>query len=124
MHGTSKVLKNYSIIFRSPELNRRQVHGEAIMYWMVNADVPALLGPMDQHGLWFFMATKLDENGESIDPVRLIRSGTGLEDLDVEVVRTDPWSALQPDRRPLPRLAGCSSPAMRAICIRRSAASA
>ena len=29
------------------------------MYWLVNADVPALLGPMDEHGLWFFMATKL-----------------------------------------------------------------
>ena len=93
MQGTSKVLKNYSIIFRAPELSRRQVHGDAIMYWMVNPDVPALVGPMDQLGLWFFMATKLDENGDSIDPVHLIRQGTGLQDLEIEVVRTDPWSA-------------------------------
>ena len=95
MSGDSRVFKNYSIIFRAPDLAARQVHGDAIMYWMVNADVPALLGPMDQHGLWFFMATKLpdDVDPASVDPVELIRSGTGMPDLDIEVIRTDPWSA-------------------------------
>ncbi len=95
MQGASTVFKNYSIIFRAPDLPRRQVHGDAIMYWLVNADVPALLGPMDQHGLWFFMATKLpdDVDPATVDPVELIRRGTGLHDLGIEVVRTDPWSA-------------------------------
>ena len=95
MQGGSRVFKNYSIIFRAPDLPRRQVHGDAIMYWLVNADVPALLGPMDRHGLWFFMATKLpdDVDPASVDPVELIRRGTGMLDLDIEVVRTDPWSA-------------------------------
>ena len=95
MQGASTVFKNYSIIFRAPDLPRRQVHGDAIMHWLVNADVPALLGPMDQHGLWFFMATKLPDNVDpaTIDPVELIRRGTGLHDLRIEVVRTDPWSA-------------------------------
>ncbi len=95
MQGDSRVFKNYSIIFKAPELPHRQLHGEAIMYWLVNADVPALLGPMDQHGLWFFMATKLadDVDPASVDPVELIRRGTGMPDLAVEVVRTDPWSA-------------------------------
>ena len=95
MGGSSQVFKNYSIIFRAPDLPRRQVHGDAIMYWLVNADVPALLGPMDQHGLWFFMATKLadDVDPAAVDPVELIRRGTGMHDLAIEVVRTDPWSA-------------------------------
>ncbi len=95
MQGASTVFKNYSIIFRAPDLPRRQVHGDAIMYWLVNADVPALLGPMDQHGLWFFMATKLpdDVDPATVDPVELIRRGTGLHNLGIEVVRTDPWSA-------------------------------
>ena len=95
MQGDSRVFKNYSIIFRAPDLPKRQVHGDAIMYWLVNADVPALLGPMDQHGLWFFMATKLpdDVDPASVDPVELIRRGTGMHDLAIEVVRTDPWSA-------------------------------
>jgi len=95
MQGDAPALKNYSIIFRAPDLAVRQVHGEAIMYWLVNADVPALLGPMDRHGLWFFMATKLanDVDPASVDPVALIRRGTGLADLDIEVVRADPWVA-------------------------------
>ncbi len=95
MQGDSRVFKNYSIIFRAPDLPRRQTHGDAIMYWLVNADTPALLGPMDQHGLWFFMATKLadDVDPATVDPVELIRRGTGLLDLEIEVVRTDPWSA-------------------------------
>ena len=95
MLGHSPGLKNYSIIFRAPDLAARHAHGEAFMYWLVNRDVPALLGPMDQDGLWFFMATKLadDVDPASVDPVALIRRGTGLHDLAIEVVRTDPWVA-------------------------------
>ena len=95
MHGDAPTMKNYSIIFRAPDLAARQIHGEAIMYWLVNADVPALVGPMDQHGLWFFMATKLanDVDPATVDPVELIRRGTGLADLDIEIVRRDPWVA-------------------------------
>ena len=95
MLGNSAGLKNCSIIFRAPELADRHGHGEAFMYWLVNPDVPALLGPMDHHGLWFFMATKLadDVDPASMDLVGLIRRGTGLADLGIEVVRTDPWVA-------------------------------
>ena len=95
MLGHSPGMKNYSIIFRAPGLAARHGHGEAFMYWLVNPDVPALLGPMDQHGLWFFMATKLadDVDPASVDPVALIRRGTGLHDLAIDVVRTDPWVA-------------------------------
>ena len=89
------VFGNYSIIFRAPDLARRHLHGRAIMYWVVNPDVSALIGPMDQHGLWFFMATKLAGNlaADTVDPVDMIRRGTGFSDLDVEVIRGDPWLA-------------------------------
>ncbi len=95
MAGQSGVAKNYSIIFRAPDLAARHPHGPAIMYWMVNADVPGLLGPMDEHGLWFFMATKLanDVDPATVDPIELVRRGTGLEDLAVDVVHADPWVA-------------------------------
>ncbi len=95
MVGEGAFSRNYSIIFRSPELAGRHPHGRAIMYWMVNEDVPSLLGPMDEKGLWMFMATKLpgDVDPASVDPVDLIRRGTGLRDLPVEVVGTDPWVA-------------------------------
>ena len=95
MAGQSGVAKNYSIIFRAPDLAARHSHGPAIMYWMVNDDVPGLLGPMDEQGLWFFMATKLanDVDPATVDPIELVRRGTGLMDLPVEVVHADPWVA-------------------------------
>jgi 2-polyprenyl-6-methoxyphenol hydroxylase-like FAD-dependent oxidoreductase len=95
MTGEGASSRNYSIIFRSPELAKRQVHEPAIMYWMVNDDVPSLLGPMDEEGLWFFMATKLagDVDPAALDPADLIRLGTGLADLPIDIVGTDIWVA-------------------------------
>lgn len=95
MSGERDVARNYSIIFHAPDLARRHALGQAIMYWMVNEDVPGMLGPMDMEGRWFFMATKLegDIDPASVDPVDLIRRGTGLADLDIEIIHSDPWVA-------------------------------
>ena len=95
MVGEGSFARNYSIIFRAPSLASRHDLGQAIMYWMVNQDVPSLLGPMDSEGLWFFMATRLpgDVEPANVDPAELIRRGTGLHDLDVEILGTDPWVA-------------------------------
>ena len=89
------------------------------------SDVPSLLGPMDENGLWFFMATKLagDVDPATIDPAELIRRGTGLSDLpsrSSEPIRGSRtvWSptAIQ--------TGGYFSRAMPVTCIRLSAASA
>jgi 2-polyprenyl-6-methoxyphenol hydroxylase-like FAD-dependent oxidoreductase len=95
MVGEGAFSRNYSIIFRAPDLAKRQNHERAIMYWMVNDDVPSLLGPMDEAGLWFFMATKLagDVDPATLDPMDLIRRGTGLSDLEIEIIGTDVWDA-------------------------------
>ncbi|HUC50468.1 MAG TPA: FAD-dependent oxidoreductase [Xanthobacteraceae bacterium] len=95
MVGDQAYSRNYSIIFKAPDLDARQIHGPAIMYWMVNEDVPSLLGPMDEDGLWFFMATKLDgdTNPAGVDGADLIRRATGLRDLAVDIVGTDLWLA-------------------------------
>jgi 2-polyprenyl-6-methoxyphenol hydroxylase-like FAD-dependent oxidoreductase len=95
MIGDGAFSRNYSIIFRCPELASRHKHGPAIMYWMVNDDVPSLLGPMDESGLWYFMATKLSDDIDPVDvePADLIRRGTGFKDLTIEIVGTDPWVA-------------------------------
>ncbi len=95
MAGEGAFSRNFSIIFRAPDLASRHFHGPAIMYWMVNDEVPSLLGPMDETGLWFFMVTKLldDADPDAIDAIDLIRRGTGLRDLDIEIVGTDLWVA-------------------------------
>ena len=95
MLGKAGTSKNYSIVFRAPDLASRQIHERGIMYWMVNDDVPAMLGVMDEAGLWSFMATKLPGNVDpaTLDPVDLIRRSTGLADLAVEIVGKDLWIA-------------------------------
>jgi 2-polyprenyl-6-methoxyphenol hydroxylase-like FAD-dependent oxidoreductase len=95
MIGEGAFSRNFSIIFRAPELASRQVHGPAIMYWMLNEEMPSLLGPMDEEGLWTFMVTKLPDNTDpaTIDAADLIRRGTGLRDLAIEIVDTDLWVA-------------------------------
>jgi 2-polyprenyl-6-methoxyphenol hydroxylase-like FAD-dependent oxidoreductase len=95
MIGEGAFSRNFSIIFRSHDLAVRQIHGPAIMYWMLNEEMPSLLGPMDEEGLWTFMVTKLPDYTDpaTIDPVDLIRRGTGFRDLPVEIVGTDFWVA-------------------------------
>lgn len=97
MVGDGAASLNCSVIFRAPSLASRHRHGPAIMYWMVNEDVPSLLGPMDQAGLWYFMATKLTDGADlaTVDAVELIRRATGLADLEIEIVGTDAWLAHQ-----------------------------
>ncbi len=38
MEGGGPAMRNYSVTFRAPELAGRQVHGQAIMYWLAGAD--------------------------------------------------------------------------------------
>ena len=61
MVGGGGTFRNWNIVFRSPDIAERHSHGRAIMYWMINGDVPSLLGPMDKGGLWYFIATKLPD---------------------------------------------------------------
>lgn len=97
MVGTEVSFRNYNTIFHAPELATRQRHGKAIMYWMVNEEVPSVLGPLDEKGLWSFTATKLPGNVDlaTLDPIDLIRRGTGLRDLKIEVVGNFSWVAHQ-----------------------------
>ena len=95
MLGNPAIAKNYSVIFRSRDLTARTIHGPALMYWLVNGDMPAVVGPMDDRDLFYLMATRVADtlDPETVDPVDLIRRSTGLPDLHVEIMRTDPWTA-------------------------------
>ncbi len=94
LHGDGGSASNLNFVFRSHGLVDAHRHGPAVMYWMVNEDVPALLGPMSDDGLWYFIATKVDGSADpaTIDAASLIRRSTGL-DVDVEIVGADPWAA-------------------------------
>lgn len=95
MVGERSPSLNGTIIFRAPDLMSHSIHEPAIMYWMVNEEMPSLLSPMDEQGLWSFITTTLPGSlgGAAVDPADLIRLSTGLKDLDIEIVGKDEWSA-------------------------------
>jgi 2-polyprenyl-6-methoxyphenol hydroxylase-like FAD-dependent oxidoreductase len=95
MIGVDTFSRNFTIIFRAPDLAARHSLDKAIMYWMVNEDLPSVVGPMESDGLWYLIATRLPDETDpnSDDPAGMVRKATGLHDLAVEIVGTDLWLA-------------------------------
>lgn len=89
MLGDGALSKHRMLIFRAPELASRHRLGPAVAYWLVNADTPAVMGPMDDGGRWYFSFTPRHEDD---DAVEALRRATGLE-LDPEVLSTGDWTA-------------------------------
>lgn len=94
MQGRYGLSRNYNIIFEAPGLDRAHDHGPGIMFWQVNADVPSVIGPMDQGDLWYFLPTMLDATRKLSDAeaVELIRTSTGI-DLPYRIMSSDEWVA-------------------------------
>ena len=94
MIGTYGLSRNYNTIFRAPGLAEAHSHGAGSMYWILNAQAPGLLGPMDQPDLWFYMPTSLPEGKKlsEAETLDLIRVSTGI-DLPYEILSSDEWVA-------------------------------
>ncbi len=94
MTGPGAISPNFNVLFRAPELAAMHDKGLAVQYWNVNTEVPSLIGPMDDRGLWYIIATRLgaETSSDAIDPKDLIRRATGL-DFEMEIISTDPWTA-------------------------------
>jgi hypothetical protein len=107
MVGVYGLSHNYNTIFHAPGLAEAHGHGPAVMYWQINADAPALIGPMDRNDLWYFMPTMVPKgttytNEETLE---LIRRSTGI-DLPYTILSSDEWvaSRLLADRYALGRV--------------------
>jgi 2-polyprenyl-6-methoxyphenol hydroxylase-like FAD-dependent oxidoreductase len=92
MEGTSPLARYHNIVFRAPGLAQRHALGPAVMYWLVNADVPSVVAPLDSNDLWTFGCPKLAQVGA--DPAALIRVALGL-DVAIEILSRDEWTAHQ-----------------------------
>jgi 2-polyprenyl-6-methoxyphenol hydroxylase-like FAD-dependent oxidoreductase len=90
--GSSGVLPNLSITLRAPELEKRSLAALGIHYWVIGARRGGLMGRLDLDGTWWAIVQGVDVATEDVDPVTLVRSLVG-EDIEVEVMATDPWSA-------------------------------
>ncbi len=94
MCGEGGSMRNLNIVVRLPGIDKMHKHGPAVHYWLINEDVPSLMGPMDKDDLWYFIATKIDPelDPKKIDYIDLISRATGL-DIDMEIIGVDPWVA-------------------------------
>ncbi len=93
--GTADVRSNFNLVFRAPGLGERVPHGPGVHYWILDPNAPGLLGRLDLGDTWWGMAMGVDADRGNADPVGLARAliGTGADDIEIEVVSTDPWSA-------------------------------
>ena len=91
MEGISPLMHHVSFVFRSTDLAQRHRLGPALMYWLVNADMPAVLSPLDSDGRWTFGCPAALAKG---DPADLIRQALGF-DVDLEILSRDEWTAHQ-----------------------------
>lgn len=80
-------------VFHAPGLNAAHPQGPANMYWVVNQDAPAMLGPMDRGDLWFtIMSTRPDDVPDRDRLHRMILQAIG-RDWPIEILTIDPWAA-------------------------------
>ncbi len=92
MSGTSPLSHNHNIIFRAPGLAARHGLGRALMYWLVNEEVPCVVAPLDKGDLWTFACPILGDATQ--DPALLIRKALGF-DIAIEILNRDEWTAHQ-----------------------------
>ena len=96
MQGTETLSRNYNSVVHAPGLAKAHEFGPAIMYWQVNNELPALIGPMDSGERYFFMPTYVPE-GMNMTPDEVpgqIYRATGI-DLPYKVLSSDEWTASQ-----------------------------
>jgi 2-polyprenyl-6-methoxyphenol hydroxylase-like FAD-dependent oxidoreductase len=90
--GSSGTVPNLSITFRSRALEERPLCTLGVHYWVIGAQHGGLMGRLDLAGTWWAIVQGIDQHTRGVDPVALVRSLAG-DDIDVEVLATDPWSA-------------------------------
>lgn len=90
--GTSDQRPNFGIVFRAPGLAKRQPHGPAVQYWVLNPACPGVLGRMDLEDRWWAGVNGVSAETGQADPHALIHGLVGAA-IDAEVLGTDPWTA-------------------------------
>jgi hypothetical protein len=94
MEGEHAYALNYNLILRIPELLLDPPDRRAIMYWLINKEAPAVMGPMDGEGLWHFGitlppgVTELDD-----DAIRRRVCDAIGRDVKIEILTRDVWAA-------------------------------
>ena len=89
-HGFASFL---SLVVHAPGLAEAHPQAPAIMYWLLNTDGPALMGPMDRGDLWFWIGPVApDVRPDAAEARRRVVGSLGAT-FPFEIVTVDPWLA-------------------------------
>ena len=83
---------NVNITFRSKQLADLLPARPAVHHWVLNPAAPGVVGPLDLTGTWWAIATGTASIANEAEAIALVRGLVG-EDIDVDVIATDPWQA-------------------------------
>ena len=92
MQGAHGIAQNLNVQFRAPALAKLHQLGPAIMYWLINNDLPCVMGPMEGEDIWYFAAPRLAGDFSNLDITKLLHRATGIE-FDMEILGVSPWLA-------------------------------
>lgn len=96
LEGSSAAKSNLGLLFRAPGLAERVAIDPAVQYWVVGRPHAGMIGQLDTDDLWWAIVHGYDAEAPAFTDVAeadLVRSLTGVADLDVEVLAVDPWTA-------------------------------
>ena len=91
MQGARGIAQNLNVQFRAPTLAALHPHGRAIMYWLINSELPSILGPMESEDHWYWAAPRIEAPVDG-DLKPLIRRAIGI-DCEMEILGSSPWVA-------------------------------
>jgi len=94
MTGQHAYAQNFNLVLRCPGLGRLHGQQPAIMYWLVNPDAPAVMGPMDRGDTWYFMMAlaRGQATPDEAEARTIVNKAIGRE-IEMEILVSDPWSA-------------------------------
>ncbi|MGW7069428.1 FAD-dependent monooxygenase [Streptomyces sp. NPDC054855] len=90
--GGEALRPNFGMVFQSPGLGKHVAHGPAVQYWVVNAEAPALVGPLDRADTWWAIAFGVDRATGEREARQIIDAVAGRP-VEARVLSTDPWTA-------------------------------
>jgi 2-polyprenyl-6-methoxyphenol hydroxylase-like FAD-dependent oxidoreductase len=94
MEGDHAFMHNYNLILRIPELAAQSPEHRAIMYWIVNAQSPGVLSPLDGTDVWAFGILLPPGVKEISDDEAIARARAAIgRPVDIEIVERDIWAA-------------------------------
>jgi 2-polyprenyl-6-methoxyphenol hydroxylase-like FAD-dependent oxidoreductase len=94
MTGQHAYAQNFNLVLRCPGLGGLHGQQPAIMYWLVNPDAPAVMGPMDRGDTWYFMMAlaRGQATPDEAEARAIVNKAVGRE-IEMEILVSDPWSA-------------------------------